>query len=297
MSKATTKIFVSTLMGTIFLLLTDAEAREDRFGMGPPVTEEIVAKAVAAEPATADGPFEPTWESVEKNYKVPGWFRDGKFGIMMHWVLYSVPAYHNEWYQKHMYGNRSIQEWHTRNDGPVDQFGYKDFIPMFTVPEFDPDEWAELFERSGAKYVIPTAEHHDGFSLWDSEVTPWCAGKMGPNRDLIGELAKAVRAQGMKFGVSNHSIEHCTFIQPMEGVKTNLGDDLDKAFNDGTHHNNYGSYQLAKCVVQGIKDSKLDLARYIVSDFQDFDPQVPDMPDDFAMPTSVMSTRMKPLGD
>jgi alpha-L-fucosidase len=97
------------------------------------------------------GPFEPTRASIEKNYKVPEWFRDGRFGIMMHWDLYSVPACHNEWYQKHMYGNRGINQWHAENCGPVDTFGYKDFIPMFTVPKFDPDEWAGLFEKSGAK--------------------------------------------------------------------------------------------------------------------------------------------------
>ena len=79
--------------------------------MGPPVTEEIVAQAVDSVPMTVEGPFAPTWQSIEKNYKVPEWFRDGKFGIFMHWGLYSVPAYHNEWYQKHMYGNRGIQQW------------------------------------------------------------------------------------------------------------------------------------------------------------------------------------------
>jgi alpha-L-fucosidase len=119
----------------------------------------------------------------------------------------------------------------------VDTFGYKDFIPMFTVPKFDPDEWAELFEKSGVKYVIPTAEHHDWFSLWDSDVTRWCAGKMGPKRDLIGELGKAIRARGMKFGVSNHSIEHYTFIQPLAGVKTDLGDPAYVDFYWVTNHN------------------------------------------------------------
>lgn len=217
-------VLLSLFVGLFFLTPVPCKAQGHRFGMGPPVTEDVVAKAVAAVPMVAEGPFEPTWASIEKNYKVPEWFRDGKFGIFMHWGLYSVPAYHNEWYQKHMYGNRGINQWHTDNYGSVDTFGYKDLIPMFTVPKFDPDEWAELFEKSGAKYVIPTAEHHDWFSLWDSDVTQWCAGKMGPKRDLIGELGKAVRSHGMKFGVSNHSIEHYTFIQPMEGLKTDLGD-------------------------------------------------------------------------
>lgn len=206
------------------------------FGMGPVVTPEQVQKAVQNTPDIPQGPFQPTWESIRENYKVPQWFRDGKFGIFLHWGLYSVPAFHNEWYQKHMYGNSAIQQWHVQNYGPVDKFGYKDFIPMFTVPRFDPDEWADLFKEAGAAYVIPSAEHHDWFSLWDSEVTPWNAGKMGPRKDLIGLLAKAVRSRGMKFGVSNHSIEHYTFIQPLRDIPNDLDDPAYRDFYWVTNH-------------------------------------------------------------
>ena len=108
--------------------------------------------------------------------------------------------------------------WHTEHYGPPDQFGYKDFIPLFTVPRYDPSVWAALFKESGAHYVVPVAEHHDGFAMWDSDITPWCAGKMGPKRDLIGELARAVRAQNLIFGVSSHRMEHHTFIYPAQGV-------------------------------------------------------------------------------
>jgi len=105
--------------------------------------------------------------------------------------------------------------WHTEHYGPPDQFGYKDFIPLFTVPRYDPSAWAALFKESGAHYVVPVAEHHDGFAMWDSDITPWCAGKMGPKRDLIGEL---VRAQNLIFGVSSHRMEHHTFMYPAQGV-------------------------------------------------------------------------------
>ena len=97
---------------------------------------------------------------------------------------------------------------------PQDKFGYKDFIPLFTQSNFNANAWAELFKKSGAKFVVPTAEHHENFALWDSQVTPFNAMKMGPHRDLIGELAKAVRKQGLKFGVSNHGIENFQFINP-----------------------------------------------------------------------------------
>jgi len=230
-------VLLASFVSLFLLTPVPCNAQRHGFGMGPPVTEEIVEKAVTSVPAALEGPFNPTWASIEKNYKVPEWFRDGKFGIFIHWGLYSIPAYHNEWYQKHMYGNQEISQWHTDNYGSVDTFGYKDFIPMFAVPKLDPDEWAELFEKSGATYVIPTAEHHDWFSMWDSDVTRWCAGKIGPKRDLIGELSKAVRARGMKFGLSNHSIEHYTFIQPIAGMKTDLGDPAYIDFYWVTNHN------------------------------------------------------------
>ena len=197
---------------------------DDGWDMGPPASAEIVAgRCAAADMPEVDGPFEPTWESLAANYRTPEWFRDAKFGLYMHWGLYSIPAHHNEWYLKHMYGNRGIQRWHEENFGPVDEFGYKDFIPRFTAEKFDPEAWAELFAASGARYVLPTAEHHDGFSLWDSDVNPYNSAVMGPKRDLMGELAAAVRKHGIKFGMCNHSIEHFNFIEPMAGA-TDLRD-------------------------------------------------------------------------
>jgi alpha-L-fucosidase len=183
--------------------------------------------AGAPEPAAAappKGPFEPNWESIKQHYRVPRWFRDGKFGIFMHWGLYSVPAHASEWYPKHMYSNRGVIRWHAEKFGPQDKFGYKDFIPLFKCEKFDPDAWAALFRKAGATYVVPTAEHHDGWALWDSDLTRWCAGKMGPKRDLIGDLAQAVRKQGLKFGVSNHRMEHYSFMLPAPDLKTDLFD-------------------------------------------------------------------------
>lgn len=168
-----------------------------------------------AKPPVA-GPFQPTWESLRDNYRVPAWFGQAKFGIFIHWGLYSIPAHINEWYIRHMY--TSDVKWHTEHYGPPNSFGYKDFIPLFKVPRYDPAEWAELFRRSGARYVIPVAEHHDGFAMWNSDLTPWCAGKMGPKRDLIGELAEAVRRQNLIFGVSSHRMEHHDFAYPAPGV-------------------------------------------------------------------------------
>ena len=183
------------------------------FGMGPPTTPAVVAAADAAvKEAMPAGPFQATWDSIKAGYKTPAWFGEAKFGLFMHWGLYAVPAYHNEWYEKHMYA--AFEQWHATNFGPQEKFGYKDFIPLFKCEKFNADEWALLFKKSGAKYVVPTAEHHDNFALWDSDVTPINAKKMGPKRDLIGELSVAVRKKGLKFGVSNHGIENFTFINP-----------------------------------------------------------------------------------
>jgi alpha-L-fucosidase len=222
--------------------LASEEVAGDRgFGMGPPVTAEIVAEAVADTAPIPAGPYQANWDSVRQHYRTPEWFRDAKFGIFLHWGLYSVPGYGSEWYEKHMYGNPGIVKWHAEHFGPQDKFGYKDLIPLFTCAKYDPDEWAALFKKSGARYVVPTAEHHDGWALWDSALTKWDSKDTGPHRDLIGELAIAVRKQGLKFGVSNHRIEHYTFINPLPDLKSDLDD---PAFDDFYWHANHSDKRL-----------------------------------------------------
>ena len=189
---------------------------------GPPATPEIVAAAAAAKTPVAPGPFEPTWDSIREHYTVPQWFIDAKFGITMHWGLFSIPAYHNEWYERYMY--TTFSQWHTEHFGPPDQFGYKDFIPLFLAKDFNADDLAALVKESGAKYFMPTVEHHDGFSLWKSATNPYNAYNMGPHRDLVGEMAVATRKAGLKFGICSHNMEHYTFVNPTPGLKTDVDD-------------------------------------------------------------------------
>jgi alpha-L-fucosidase len=191
---------------------------------GPRADAATVAAAAAEDPQLPDGPVKPTWDSVKASYTIPLWWRDAKFGLFMHWGLYAVPAHGSEWYDMHMYSTPDIMQWHKDHFGPQDKFGYKDFIPMFTAARWDPDAWADLFKRAGAKFIVPTAEHHDGFSLWDSAYNRFNAKNMGPHRDLIADLAAAVRAKGLKFGVSNHSMEHYTFVHPAAGLATDVYD-------------------------------------------------------------------------
>jgi alpha-L-fucosidase len=102
-------------------------------------------------------------------------------------------------------------EYHVKTYGHPSKFGYKDFIPMFTGEKFDPDEWAELFKEAGARFAGPVAEHHDGFALWDTQFSEWNAAKMGPKRDVVGELEKAIRKQGMRFLTAFHHAENWWF--------------------------------------------------------------------------------------
>jgi alpha-L-fucosidase len=207
------------------------------FDMAPETSLSVVKKAVQQIPTPmAAGPVTPDWQSLQQNYQVPAWFRGAKFGIFMHFGIFSVPAHASEWYEKFLYaggndsvlkvifgndrtldfndGPNSTRAWHTEHFGPPEKFGYKDFIPLFKAEHFDADAWALLFKKSGARYVMPGAQHHENFAMWDSKVTPFNAMQMGPKRDVIGELATAVRKQGMKLGLANHGIENFQFVNP-----------------------------------------------------------------------------------
>ena len=176
--------------------------------------------------------FEPTWDSLV-GYRVPAWYLDGKFGIFIHWGVYSVPAFGNEWYPRQMYKQGTAEfAHHVATYGPQSQFGYKDFIPKLTAERFDAKHWADVFERSGARFVVPVAEHHDGFAMYDSSFSKWNAVRMGPKRDIIGELAKAVREKGMIFGLSSHRAEHWWFM--------NGGRELDSDVQDPALADFYG---------------------------------------------------------
>jgi alpha-L-fucosidase len=182
------------------------------------------------------GPFRPDWESLDK-YEPPEWYKAAKFGIFIHWGVYSVPAFGSEWYPREMYekGSREYAH-HVATYGSQDKFGYKDFVPMFKAEHFDPAAWARLFKEAGAKYVVPVAEHHDGFAMYDSGLSDWTAAKMGPHRDIIGELAKAVRAEGLHFGASSHRVEHNFFLGVGRAITSDINDPKYAAFYGPAHN-------------------------------------------------------------
>lgn len=158
------------------------------------------------------GPYKNDWNSLA-DYQVPKWYRDAKFGIFIHWGIYSVPAFGSEWYSRNMYIQGSPEyEHHIKTYGPHKDFGYKDFIPMFKAEQFDSNKWLDLFQKAGAKYIVPVAEHHDGFQMYDSEISIWNAQNMGPKRNVLGELKESATRHDIVTGASTHRIEHWFFM-------------------------------------------------------------------------------------
>jgi alpha-L-fucosidase len=169
----------------------------------------------AAYTASAGGPaVEPNWESIDRR-PTPDWFQDSKFGIFIHWGVYSVPSFaptegvsvyarYAEWYWNRLAnpqqeGHDAFKAFHDRVFGP--QFQYPDFAGQFKAEMFNPEAWADVFKRSGARYIVLTGKHHDGFCLWPSAQSwNWNAVDVGPHRDLAGDLSKAVRSRGIHMG-------------------------------------------------------------------------------------------------
>ena len=228
-----------------FTQTKDPDAPTD--SMSPEAVDEIWQKASAmydakrsailddVDAVNSKGPFRPDWESL-KSYKVPVWYKDAKFGIFIHWGVYSIPAFGSEWYPREMYikGSEEYQH-HIAVYGPPDKFGYKDFIERFKAEKYDPAAWARLFKQAGARYVVPVFEHHDGFAMYDCGLSDWTAAKMGPHRDLWGELANAVRSEGLHLGASSHRVEHNFFMDGGRSLRSDVNDPRYASFYGPAH--------------------------------------------------------------
>lgn len=150
--------------------------------------------------------FHSQWDALT-SYQCPEWFQNAKFGIYAHWGPYSASGAtgNTDWYGRNMYEpEHPNYEYHVNARGPTNEFGYKDLIPLFSAENFDADEWADLYVEAGAQFAGPVGEHADGFAMWDSDVNPWNAARMGPKRDVVAEMEKAIRKRGLKFLVSMH---------------------------------------------------------------------------------------------
>ncbi|MFE3850224.1 alpha-L-fucosidase [Streptomyces griseorubiginosus] len=184
-------------------------------------TDAFAAGRALAAPTT----YTPTWNSVNQHPAAPEWFRDAKFGIYFHWGAFSVPAYDSEWYPRNMYsggsnankhhiatyGDPSVWPFHNFIDGADDLAGnHVQFAPKLKSAggAFDPDEWAQLFVDAGARFAGPVAEHHDGFSMWDSQVNEWNSVGKGPGLNLLRLFTDAIRAKNLKLLVAMHHAYH-----------------------------------------------------------------------------------------
>ena len=178
----------------------------------------VATTSFAQQPA--EGPYRAEWDSLI-SHEVPEWLLDAKFGIYAHWGVYSVPAFGNEWYAKRMYDKNDklgTFDFHKKKYGDPSEFGYKDLVELFKAERYDPEAWADLIAASGAKYAGIAVVHHDGFLLWDSDVNRWCAGKMGPKRDVYGELVDALRKKDdMRIIATFHHIRTFDWYLPGTG--------------------------------------------------------------------------------
>lgn len=153
--------------------------------------------------------YKEDWFSLGQHNEAPQWFKNAKLGIYFHWGVYSVPAYSSEWYARNMHlKDHYVNKYHLENYGSLNEFGYHDFVPLFKAEHFDASEWAKLFKQAGAKFAGPVAEHHDGFSMWASKITPWNVMDKGPKKDIMKELKTAIDNQGMKFITTFHHAKH-----------------------------------------------------------------------------------------
>lgn len=214
-----------------------------------------------------NGPYKDTAESLAA-YPYPQWFEDAKFGLFMHWGVYSVPAFFNEWYPRLMYYRGNPVYWqHRLKYGK--NFNYKDFIPRFNAEKFDADEWLRFFKNNKVQFIMPVGEHHDGFKMYGSELNRWNSVNMGPRRDILAELKAASDKAGIEFCTSSHRAEHFWFLNggrtigyDNDTLNPELEDFYGPCFNP--HKKNNLKY-MSKGEKEGIRPSKEWLEDWLAS--------------------------------
>ena len=165
----------------------------------------------------ARGPFQPTWESLAQNYRAPEWFRDAKFGIWAHWSAQCVPE-QGDWYARRMYSQTDpAYYYHLKNYGHPSDFGFMEIDNLWKAERWEPEKLMALYKRAGAKYFFALANHHDNFDAYDSKHHAWNSVNIGPKKDIVGSWARTARANGLRFGVSNHSAHSWHWFQVAYG--------------------------------------------------------------------------------
>ncbi len=162
----------------------------------------------------AEGPFAPSWDSLAKNYQCPEWFRDAKFGLWAHWSAQCVPE-EGDWYAREMYLEGSAKnKYHVEHYGHPSQFGFMELDNLWKAEKWEPEKLMQLYVKAGAKYFVALANHHDNFDAYDSKYHAWNSVNVGPKQDIVGTWAKLARANGLRFGVTNHASHAWHWFQP-----------------------------------------------------------------------------------
>jgi alpha-L-fucosidase len=170
-----------------------------------PMGDSETFPEVKLEIPIAKGPFEPTWESIEKNYPgEPAWLREAKFGIWVHFGPQAAGE-SGDWYARNLYkSDKEAYKNHVKKYRHPSEVGYKEVLRDWNPTKLDPEKLTEIYKDAGARFLMIQGVHHDNYDLWNSKYQPWNSVNIGPKRDLIGEWAKACRANGMRFGVTFH---------------------------------------------------------------------------------------------
>src|SRR5215469_10292481 len=226
----------------------------------------------------ARGPFQPAWESLVQNYRVPEWFRDAKFGIWAHWSAQCVPE-QGDWYARNMYIQGSAHyNYHLKTYGHPSKFGFMEIDNLWKAERWEPEKLMALYKRAGAKYFFALANHHDNFDAYDSKHHAWNSVNVGPKKDIVGMWAKVARANSLRFGVSNHSAHSWHWFQtaygydaegPMAGVRYDAytvkpGDGKGKPWDGHDPEQLYNPRSLV--IPDGITDMKKMLAWHDAND-------------------------------
>jgi alpha-L-fucosidase len=180
-------------------------------------TSSSIARTLKYTGRIQTGPFQPSWESLVSQYQCPDWFRDAKFGIWAHWSAQCVPE-QGDWYARQMYIQGHAQyNYHVKTYGHPSKFGFMEIENLWKADKWEPEKLMALYKRAGAKYFVSLANHHDNFDAYDSKYHPWNSVKIGPKKDIVGTWAKIARANGLRFGVSNHSAHSWHWFQTAYG--------------------------------------------------------------------------------
>ena len=191
---------------------------------GAALTARLCAARASAAPMGGDadrriapGPFQPTWDSLTRNYHCPDWFRDAKFGIWAHWSAQCVPE-QGDWYARKLYlQGDPVHDYHVKTYGHPSKFGFMEIDNLWKAERWEPAKLMALYKRAGAKYFFGLANHHDNFDAYNSKYHAWNSVNVGPKKDIVGTWARVARAHGLKFGVSNHSAHSWHWFQAAYG--------------------------------------------------------------------------------